>query len=74
MAALQLAVTKSVSPANKINTTDRDIVVVSDKWIVEPADGGDGSVVMVNGWTYYTDAEVAELATALSAGDATVYT
>lgn len=74
MAALIFSVTKSTSPQGKVSETSRDIVVVSDKWVIEPIDSSNRSLIMVNGWVYESDADAAQLGTALSAADATVYT
>jgi len=74
MSKLILAVTKSIAPSGQTVTEDKTVVVESDKFVILPLDSNTRALVLVNGWQFEVDAEVAELATAMSATDASAYT
>ncbi len=75
MSALILAVTGFKKlPGGPTITQDMDIVVESDKIIVLPRDNDTKATVIANGYEFYVDAELAEIATAMDAADASSYT
>ena len=75
MSALILAVTGFKKlPGGPTITQDQTLVVESDKMIVLPRENDTKATVIANGYEFYVDAEVAEIATAMSAADASAYT
>lgn len=74
MSKLILAVTKTVTPDKKTSEVAQTIVVESDKITILPLESNTKSLVMANGFQWEVEAEVAELASAMSATDASAYT
>jgi hypothetical protein len=74
MSKLILAVTASQSPSGVRDSANRTIVVESDKILVLPDSANTKAIIQTLGWTFWVDAEVAELASAMSATDASAYT
>lgn len=74
MSKLILSVTKTINPNGSSDTTTRTIAVESDKMTVFPREGTDKALILANGYQFYVDAEVAEIAAAMGATDASAYT
>jgi hypothetical protein len=74
MSKLILAVTATTNPQGYKTTASQTIVVESDKITVFPREGTDKALVIANGYSFEVDAEVAEIASAMSAADASSYT
>ena len=75
MSKLILAVTGFKKlPGGPQVTQDMTLVVESDKMIVLPPENDTKPTVLANGYEFYVDAELAEIATAMSATDASAYT
>lgn len=74
MSKLILAITKQVNPQGMSDSTAKTIVVESDKILVFPQEGNTKALIVANGYKFYVDAEVAEIAAAMSAIDASAYT
>lgn len=74
MSVLILAVTKTTAPGGPSVVEDKTVVVESDKFTILPIDSDTRSLVIVNGYQFEVDAEVAELASAMNAVDASAYT
>lgn len=75
MSKLILAVTGFKKlPGGPDITRSQTIVVESDKMVVLPREDDTKATVFANGYEFYVDAEVAEIASAMSATDASSYT
>ena len=77
MSKLILAVTRTILPSGAADATAKTIVVESDKITVLPRSvttANDSALVIANGYQFEVAAEVAEIAAAMAATNASTYT
>lgn len=78
MSKLLILATKITPPNGKptspSSTALKTVYVESDKITILPIDGGNGSLILANGYQFEVAGEVSELSTSLSGTDTTAQT
>lgn len=74
MSKLIISATKTTKVGKVPNTNTQTVVIESDKIVVLPREGTDSALIEANGYQFEVDAEVAEIAAAMEATDASTYT